>query len=118
MLYLLLCPVNNGCTNAPQCHIIRTLSVSFTSFAVHVRVWLQSFSTYLPSTHSFHFLPSYFCVAFCLTACFNAKYLYTALVFCYIMQCLQSLKPYGVGDRVNDELESSFGLVEVHFPVV
>ena len=34
------------------------------------------------------------------------------------MQCLQSLKPYGVGDRVNDELESSFGLVEVHFPVV
>jgi len=65
-------------------------------------MWLQSFSTYVPSTHFFHFLLPYFCVAFCLTACFNAKYLYTDLVFCYVIR----LRQYFVGDRVNDELES------------
>jgi hypothetical protein len=37
---LIAVPLQNGCTNAPQCYVIRTLSdlfsVSFTTYMVHV----------------------------------------------------------------------------------
>jgi len=117
-VYLLLFHCNNGYENSPQCYIIRTLPFLLTSFAVHGRMWLQSFSTYVPSTYSFHFLPPCFCVAFCLTACLNAKYLYTALVFCYTTPSV--LKTLWCGWKgewwIRKYSEGScFGLVEVHF---